>query len=210
MGLLVLGRSGAQRRLLARFGRNGVRGQGTSRDLCPFLSSGWHQSGFAAILQPVTFTPNVDGRRVMQQPVQNRRGDDRITEDRSPVPVTLVRGQDDAPAFVPRAHQLKEYRRSQIVQRQIPDFVDHQNFRCQVHAHPAISRPSRYARPKSAARSCAVMKYAPNPERIASSASATLKCVFPTPGGPSKITLLASWINRNERNSRICRSSSEG
>jgi len=30
MGLLGLGRSGAQRRLLARFGRNGVRGQGTS------------------------------------------------------------------------------------------------------------------------------------------------------------------------------------
>src|SRR6266481_343945 len=43
------------------------------------------------------------------------------------------------------------------------------------------------------------MKYAPSPERIASSASATLKCVFPTPGGPRKITLLASWMNRSER-----------
>jgi|SRR6267378_250267 len=51
MGLLGLGRSGARRRLLARFGRNGVRGQGTSRGLRPFLSSRWHQPGLAAVLQ---------------------------------------------------------------------------------------------------------------------------------------------------------------
>src|SRR6266478_3065316 len=141
MRLLGLGRSGAQPRLLARFGRNGVRGQGTSRDLRPLLSSRRYQSGFAAILQPVALTSNVDRRRVMQQPVQYRRGDDRIPEDRSPISVALVRGQEDAPAFVPRAHQLKEYRRSQIVQRQIPHFVDHQNFRRQVYAHPAVQPP---------------------------------------------------------------------
>jgi len=42
------------------------------------------------------------------------------------------------------------------------------------------------------------------------SANATLKCVFPTPGGPRKITLLASCTKRSERSSRICRSSIEG
>jgi hypothetical protein len=118
MGLLGLGWSGAQRRLLARFGRNGVRGQGTSRGLRPFLPSRWHQAGLAPILQPVALAANVDGRRVMQQqPVQDRRGDDRIAENRSPVPLAFVGSQDDAPAFVPRAHQLEENRGSQIVQR---------------------------------------------------------------------------------------------
>src|SRR5260370_22433756 len=53
----------------------------------------------------------------------------------------FVGGQDDAPAFVPRTHQLEENRGSQIVQRQIAHFVDHQNFRRQVHAHPAIQPP---------------------------------------------------------------------
>jgi hypothetical protein len=58
MGLLGLGRSGAQRRLLARFGRNGVRGQGSSRGLRPFLSSRWHQPGLAAVFQPIALAPN--------------------------------------------------------------------------------------------------------------------------------------------------------
>src|SRR6267143_5299376 len=75
MGLLGLGRSGAQRRLLARFGRNGVRGQGTSRGFRSFLPSRWHQAGLATILQPVALAADVDGRRVMQQPVQDRRGE---------------------------------------------------------------------------------------------------------------------------------------
>src|ERR1700738_1996904 len=53
-------------RLLARFGRNGVRGKGTSRGLRPFLSARRHHAGPTAILQPVTLAANVDGRRVMQ------------------------------------------------------------------------------------------------------------------------------------------------
>ena len=86
MGLLGLGRSGAQRRLLARFGRNGVRGQGVGRR--SLLFSGWNQSGFATLFQPIALAANVDRRRVMQQPLQDRRSDDRIAEDRSPIPIT--------------------------------------------------------------------------------------------------------------------------
>jgi hypothetical protein len=55
---------------LARFGRNRVRGEETSRGLRCFLSSSRHQTGLAAILQPVTLAAHVDGRRVVQQPVQ--------------------------------------------------------------------------------------------------------------------------------------------
>src|SRR5258708_19712691 len=81
--------------------RNGVRGQGTSRGLRPFLSARWHQAGLTAILQPVALPANVDGRRVMQQPVQDRCGDDRITEDRSPVPLPFVELQHTPSPFLP-------------------------------------------------------------------------------------------------------------
>ena len=45
---------------------------------------------------------------MVQQPVQDRRGDNRIAEDRAPVAIAFVRGQDNAAAFVTRADQLKE------------------------------------------------------------------------------------------------------
>ena len=48
---LGIGRSGARRRLLARFGRNGIRGQGVGRR--SLLFSGWHQSGLPSLFQPI-------------------------------------------------------------------------------------------------------------------------------------------------------------
>src|SRR5437660_12516704 len=95
-----LASDGTQRRLLARFGRSGVRGQG-SWGRRPLLSSRWHQAGPTTILQPIALTADVDRRRVMQEPVQYRRGDDRVAENRTPVTVALVRGQEDTAALVP-------------------------------------------------------------------------------------------------------------
>src|SRR6266480_2558848 len=47
--------------------------------------------------------------------------------------------------MLPRSYRaltnMEENRGSQIVQRQIAHFIDHQNFRRQVHAHPAIQPP---------------------------------------------------------------------
>src|SRR5215467_8904818 len=115
MGLLGLGRSGAQRRLLARFGRNGGRGQGGgSRGLLLFPR--WYQSGLAAVFQSIALSPDVDGRRVMQQAIQNGGRDDRVSENRSPISVALIGGEDDAAPFVPCTHQLEENRGSQIIQ----------------------------------------------------------------------------------------------
>lgn len=45
---------------------------------------------------------------MVQQPVQNRRRDDLVTEDRVPVTVAFIRGQDDAALLIPGADQLKE------------------------------------------------------------------------------------------------------
>ena len=81
------------------------------------LFSGWHQSGLASLFQPIALAADVNRRRVMQQPVQNRCRDDRVPKDRTPVSVALVRSQNDAASFVTRADQLEEDRGSQIVQR---------------------------------------------------------------------------------------------
>ena len=66
MGLLGLGRSGAQRRLLARFGRNGGRGQGVGSSGL-LLFPRWYQSGLPAVFQSITLSPDVDGRRMMDR-----------------------------------------------------------------------------------------------------------------------------------------------
>ncbi|MCU1329490.1 MAG: hypothetical protein JWN34_4860 [Bryobacterales bacterium] len=80
-----------------------------------------------AFLQPVTFSADVDCCRVMQQPVQNRSGDDRVAQHRSPFSVALVRGEDDAAALVTGTDQLKEDGRGQIVKRQLAHLVDDEN-----------------------------------------------------------------------------------
>src|SRR5579862_2722251 len=77
-----------------------------------FLSSG-KQASLSPILQTVTLAADVDGRRMMQQPVQNRGRDDRIAEDRTPVAVTFIGSKNDAAAFVASADQLEKDRRPQ-------------------------------------------------------------------------------------------------
>jgi len=58
------------------------------------------QSGLAALLEPVTLPADVDGGGVVQQPVEDGGGDDRVTEDGTPLPIALVRRQDDRAGFV--------------------------------------------------------------------------------------------------------------
>ena len=93
MRLLGLGRSGAQRRFLARFGRNGGRGQGVGSRWA-LLFPRRYQSSPTAVFQPITLPTDVDGRQVMQQPVQNGGRDDRVSENRTPVPEHRVSGSE--------------------------------------------------------------------------------------------------------------------
>ena len=55
-----------------------------------------NQSGFAPFLEPVTLAANIDGGGVMEQPVEDGGGDDRVAEDRTPFAITLVGCEDDA------------------------------------------------------------------------------------------------------------------
>src|SRR5215469_11761040 len=76
------------------------------------LGARWHQSCFPTIFQPIAFATDVDGRRVMEQPVQDRGRNNRIAKDGTPVGIAFVGSQDDAAAFVAGADQLKENRGS--------------------------------------------------------------------------------------------------
>src|SRR5271154_2431650 len=112
--------------------------RGGSRWLWPLLFGQRNQTGLAAFLQPVTFPANVDRSRMVQQAVQNGSRDDRIAEDRTPLAVAFVGGENYAAPFVAGADELKENRRAQVVQRQISHLVDDEDFRSKVDAEPAI------------------------------------------------------------------------
>ena len=59
------------------------------------------QAGLALLLEPVALALDVDDRRVVQQPVEDRRGDDLVAEDVAPAGEALVRGDEDRAALIP-------------------------------------------------------------------------------------------------------------
>src|SRR5580692_12195428 len=101
-----------------------------------------NQPGFAALFETVTLASNIHRRRMVQQSIKDRRGDDGIAEDGTPLAIALVRRQNDAAAFVPRADELEENRRAEIVEWQVSHLIDHQDLRCKIDAqpHPETSR----------------------------------------------------------------------
>ena len=60
---------------------------------------------------------DVDGRRVMQQAIQNGGRDDRVSENRTPVSIAVVGGKDDAAPFIPCTRQLEENRPCSLLRK---------------------------------------------------------------------------------------------
>src|SRR5579863_6968530 len=106
--------------------------RGGSRGIGLLLFGQGNQTGFAAFLQPIALSANVDRGRMMQEAVKYGRGDDRVAEYRAPFAIAFVGSENDAASFVAGADELKENRRAQIVQRQIPHFVDDQDLRRKI------------------------------------------------------------------------------
>ena len=65
-------------------------------------------TGLVLVLEPVALTLDVDGGRVVQQPVEDGRSDDVVGEDGASVAVAFVRGQDDRALFIALRYQLKQ------------------------------------------------------------------------------------------------------
>src|ERR1700761_2775510 len=106
--------------------------RGGSRGLWLLLFGQRNQTGLATLFQSIALPANVNRGRMMQQAVEDRSGDDRIAEDRTPFAVTLIGSENDAAPFVSSADELEENGRAQIVQRQISHLVDDEDFRSKV------------------------------------------------------------------------------
>ena len=57
-------------------------------------------SGLPFLAQPVALAPDVEHMAVVQQPVQDRRGDDSVPQEFALLTDALVRCQDDAAPLV--------------------------------------------------------------------------------------------------------------
>src|SRR5438128_9626880 len=75
---------------------------------------------------------------MMQQAIEDRRRDNRVTEDRTPFTVALVGSQNDAASFVAGADQLKEDRRAELIERQISPFIDDEYLGREIDSQPPV------------------------------------------------------------------------
>src|SRR5258708_28979724 len=97
-------------------------------------------TGLLLVLEPVALDLDVDGGRVVQQPVEDGRSDDVVGEDGAPVAVAFVRGQDDRALFIALRYQLKQAGSGKGVQRQIAHLGEEGQPGLDHAPHPVLSR----------------------------------------------------------------------
>ena len=95
-------------------------------------------AGLLLVFEPVALALDVDSGGVMQQPVEDGRGDDVVGEDRAPVAVAIVGGQDDGPLLIPFRDQLEEAGGGERVQRQVAHLVQDEQLGLDQQAHPFL------------------------------------------------------------------------
>src|ERR1700730_16791790 len=77
----------------------------------------------------------------MEQAVEDRGGEDVVTEDRAPLRHDLVRGDQQAAAFVPTGDELEKEMRAASFKGQVAKLVDDQQLRLRVE-HQAVAQLS--------------------------------------------------------------------
>jgi len=76
------------------------------------------------IFESIAVTLDVDHPRMMEKPVEDGRGDDRVAEELLPIAEALIRGQDRRAFLVPVRDELEEQIGLPAVDGQIPGLVD--------------------------------------------------------------------------------------
>ena len=98
----------------------------------------FQQPGAALVLEPVALALDADDGRMVQQPVEHRRGQHRVAgEGLIPRPEGQVRGQDHRALLVALGDDLEEQVGLFAPQRQVADLVDDQEL---VDADGAVHR----------------------------------------------------------------------
>ena len=90
-------------------------------------------------LEPVAVSLDVDDPAVVEQSIQNCRGDDLISEEFLPVDKALVRGNDGGALFLPGGDELEEEMRLLGRDRKIASFIHNNQTRVEVGLHPGLA-----------------------------------------------------------------------
>src|SRR5207247_1414922 len=87
------------------------------------------EAGFELVLQPVGIAADVDRDRMVEDPVEDGRGDDPVAEDVAPAPEALIAGEDHRAPLVAPADELKEEIGAGAVDGQVADLGEDEQAR---------------------------------------------------------------------------------
>ena len=81
---------------------------------------------------------------MMQQPIQDRRRDQRVAKDFSPRPEAVVRGEDNGASLIPPGDELEEEVGAVLIKRDVADLIDdqqrRQGIRLEAFLQPVLGR----------------------------------------------------------------------
>jgi len=89
--------------------------------------------------QLVTVSFDVDDPAVVEQPVQDRRGDDLATEQLLPIDKALVQCDDGGGLLVTGRHELEEEIGLIGIHRKIPHLINDNETRGDIRLHPGLA-----------------------------------------------------------------------
>ena len=174
----------------------------------PVIHSGRSTPSFAAPIRAglqqvlmiphrVAVAPDVDDVAVVYETVDESGGHHLVAKHTSPLLEALVGGQHCRRPLVASVDELEEEHGAVLVDRQVADLVDHQQCRMRQHAQPARQVAGGLGLGERLDQPC---ERAVIDAPAAAIARLIAKCVFPTPGGPSRIT-----FSPRSRNPSSCR-----
>jgi hypothetical protein len=95
-----------------------------------------HEARFDLFLEPIGTAFDIDRRGVMQDTVQDGRGDHRIAEDLVPLGEAPVRSHDQGALLIAAGDELEEQMRAVAIDRDVADLVDDQELGLAVELQP--------------------------------------------------------------------------
>src|SRR5216110_2458878 len=87
---------------------------------------GADEAGLELLFEPIGIAPDVDGDRMMQNPVEDRGRDDAVSEDLAPAAEALVAREDHRAPLVAAADELEEEVGAGAIDGQVADLVHDQ------------------------------------------------------------------------------------
>src|SRR5213594_1282521 len=100
--------------------------------------AGTDEAGLQLLFEPIRVAPDVDGNRVMQDPVEDRGRNNPVAEDLTPAAEALVGREDHRAPLVAAADELEEEVGADAIDRQVADFVDDHQPRHGVELEPLV------------------------------------------------------------------------